>query len=79
VSRRRRSVDEVDLHGLGHEEAAAVVHRFLNDHWAPRWRLRIVVGRRGRMRDMVARVVCGYGLEAREDPWNEGVLLVDVD
>ncbi len=79
MTRRRRSVDELDLHGMTHGEAEEAVHRFLNDHWAPRWRLRLIVGRRGRMRDAVSRVVVEYGLVAREDPWNEGVLVVDVD
>lgn len=75
----RRPVAEVDLHVETRESAAEVVHRFINDHWARGWRLRIITGRSDGMRRVVADAAAAYGLVARLDRDNEGVLVVDMD
>ena len=78
--RRRRGITvELDLHGATHEEAVVAVHRFVNDHWIPGWRLRFVVGRRGRMAAVVSRVLSEYDLEPVEDEWNCGVVWAEVE
>lgn len=67
---------EVDLHGLRRAEAEEVVHRSINDHWVGGWRLHFITGDSDGMRDVVRRVAGCYGLEAVEDDWNPGVVVV---
>jgi len=69
---------ELDLHGVRHEDVTDVVHRFVNDHWVPGWRLLIITGDSSEMRRLVAGVLRMYDADWWESQWNPGVVVVDV-
>lgn len=63
---RRTANDRVavlDLHGVRHGDVEGTLHRFINDHWAVGWRLRIVTGRSSAMRRLVSGVLAAYRLD----------------
>ncbi len=76
---RRRLIDvQLDLHGVRHRDVPEAVHRFVNDHWASGWRLRIVTGGSDEMRRLVLGVLLMYDVDPQVDDWNPGVVVVDI-
>jgi len=68
----------LDLHGLRHVDVPDAVHRFVNDHWIPGWRLLIITGDSAAMRRLVAGVLRMYDVGWWESEWNSGVVVVEV-
>jgi hypothetical protein len=74
----RRLEVELDLHGVRHVDVGDVVHRFVNDHWVPGWRLLIITGDSSEMRRLVAGILRMYDVDWWESEWNLGVVVVDI-
>jgi DNA-nicking Smr family endonuclease len=68
--------DTLDLHGVSHEDASEMVHRFINDHWVEGWTLHVITGNSTKMKSIVQSVLNLYQVDWIDDEWNAGSIKI---
>lgn len=74
-------MNKLDLHGVKHERAKAMVIRFVEDNWKSGGEIEIVTGHSNAMKQIVRDVLAEYKLECKEgsfDGRNMGMIRTEL-
>ena len=69
---------ELDLHGLRHEDARKVMVAKVEALWGTDEPLTVITGHSPRMKEIVSEVLGEYGVRCSEDEMNPGVLRTEI-
>lgn len=68
----------LDLHGIRHDDANELIHRFINENWLIANELHIVTGHSQKMKNIVSTILKMYDVTSSTQSHNPGIIIVSI-